>query len=344
MVHRVEQQSSLFRESNTNKPSKAASSKKSSMLIFNDMKQLDTKETAYYHDLKRSNLQIPAGTVIETDSGILAVDDNGQAWLFNRNTRTWKKTESLEYMATAASKVLASIADNYSETSGNMSLSKKDLDFKTNPKEDLVSRFYGGYDVAEFKKDKSSIYVELSSDTYGRISDKSIKISFDVPQEKLNNMMKMSQYSDLGIDSAHKVYDQISGPSLNKNTFKVLNDLSDNELLAAIDQYNNRHIYLSTDKNHHWVDGKNEYTYVENYHTEGMFEDLNDEWGIGVKELMPVIDRAYKIIPEYLRKGDSYKELTDLLGTIDRNSDEDFDRRTIQKIDKLFGAVLDLNK
>lgn len=295
-----------------------------------------------------NKLTIPVNTLIKSSCGSVYINSEGKAYKFNPKEQTWQETNSLEFMGRTSARLMASIADNNGSNT-DMTLNKKDLKFAKDPKSDLVDRFnyYNGkqaYYVKDLEITGSSIFAKLGSDVFKDVEDSYIDIQFDVNEEQSG--IKNAILDDRN-NNAEKIYNQIHGCSLNKNTFKLINDLPDKDLLKALRVYNKHNIVIdtktiSTGKRYAGngtfvpIDSDTFYEYNKN----GMFQDLNNEWGIGIKEIMPIIDRAFNAIPKFLQKGQSYENLKNMINSIDRTKDENFDDNTIKQIDDLFGKLL----
>ena len=311
-------------------------------LTYNDLGPMATKENGF--GTKRI-MKIPANTLIETNKGTVAVDGKGQAWVYKNGG--WSRTNSLEFMGTLSSKILSSIADNDKD---DYILSKADLKFTGDKNKDLTSNIYGNsYKVesctisGDVEDDGKSGYISvyMDSDVFSKVEDDRLKIVFNYGNS-LKGYMEDKHFENVSIKTPKAIYDQIDGPSLNKNTLKELNNLSDRELLAVIRQYNKHAIAYDGTSIKTYGDAYGtviDETVVYSYNKNGLFEDLNNEWGLGIKEIMPIMDRALKIIPEYLKDNENYQELVNVIATIDREADEDFDQELIVKIDNLFANV-----
>lgn len=297
----------------------------------------------------KSKINVPVNTLIETNTDMVVVDEKGQAWRMTKSDykkyNTWTRTNSLEFMGVLSSKVLKSIADNSNEGQGNLTLSKSDQKFSRDVDTDLTSNMYEGYyKVDRCENYENTLYVKMGSKMFSRVEDNTLNIQFDIYKNNAKAFMQDNSYGSIyESEAARKVYEQISGPSFNKKTFKLINDFSNNELLSTLKYYNNHRVVTDKDEVVTYADSYGTVADVETfyeYNEHGLFEDLNDEWGIGIKEIMPIIDRAVGIIPEYLRDKDEYKELIQTIEKIDRTEDKNFDRETIQKIDNLFAKLL----
>lgn len=296
-----------------------------------------------------NKLKIPANTMLETASGSYIVDEKGKAYKFNG--KTWERISDIKSMDTVSSKVIASIADNFGGNT-DMTLNKADLKFKKDPKKDVIDRFnyYNAkpaYWANSCNIGDNSIDCNIESVFEIGTSDSNntrVKVLFDV---NAHQQMKEKEFNG-GYSNAEKIYKQISGPSLNKNTLKLINGLSTGELLAAVRIYNNHRVVTDVEE---WPSGE---VYTGNgtfspvtiekvpvYNKNGMFKDLNDEWGLGIQEIMPIIDRVMNGMPEYLKNDNVYKTLQNTINSIDKTKDENFDDATIQKIDSLFGKLLE---
>lgn len=309
-------------------------------LVYNDLGPMASKENGLG---TKGAMKIPANTSIETNKGTVVIDEKGQAWIYKNGN--WARTNSLEFMGTLSSKVLGSIADNdkYDQT-----LSKEDLKFTGDKNKDLTSNLYGDsykvkncgiYIPEKFEKQSSIITVQMGSDVFSKVEDDQLKIVFD---RDIKKYMADTQFEEAARKAPKAIYEQIAGPSLNENTLEHLNHLSDRELLAVIRQYNKHAIVVDSTSEKTYGDAYgtviDEVVYYS-YNQKGLFEDLNNEWGLGIKEIMPIMDRALSIIPEYLKDNENYQELVNIMGTIDRESDEDFEQELIVKIDNLFAKV-----
>lgn len=296
-----------------------------------------------------NKLTIPANTLIKSSRGLVYINSKGKAYKFNQKEETWQETNSLEFMGRTSARLMASIADNNGSNT-DMTLNKKDLKFAKDPKSDLVDRFnhYKGkqaYYVKDLKITDSSIYANLGSGVFKDVEDSYIDIRFDVNEEKSNRGIKDAML-DGGRDNAEKIYNQIDGCSLNKNTFKLINDLSGRDLLKALRVYNKHEIVIDTKKESmgERYAGNGTFTSIGydidyEYNKNGMFQDLNNEWGIGIKEIMPIIDKAFNAIPKFLQKGKVYENLRNMINSVDRTKDENFDDNTIKQIDDLFAQL-----
>ena len=336
---------SSTKSKNENQPDKA---RKYASLAFN---RYELGQRCYLN-----KLNIAPNTLIETKAGSFLVDDKGQAFKLNRNGN-WEKCNSLEDLSKVASKGLASFADNTGEKNGDLTLDEKDFDIAKKMsdekiKSDLIDRFnyYNGeqvYNVYNLhfndtdqygnKIKNKNIEINIGSKAFKDIEN--VRITFNVDSK---NIKKEKTYTK-GDENAKEIYSQIHGPSLNKNTFKLINSLSDQELLAAIKIYNKHKIVTGTKTEN--TDG---YTYsydggyrsatheVPVYNKCGIFQNLNDEWGIGIKEIWPIICRATRGLSEFHRSTTEYKNLLNILKTVNGNSNKNFDDDTIIKINNAF--------
>jgi len=307
-----------------------------------------------------NKLNIAPNTLIETGAGTFLVDEEGQALKLNKNG-DWENCTSLERVSIVASKGIASLADNTGEKNGDLTLDEKDFNIankmsEKDLKSDLIDRFnyYDGkpvYHVESLDLDDDDCYgnkikeknitIRMGSNVFNDME--TVNITFNVDSKSVK---KQKSYTG-GEENAKKIYDQIHGPSLNSNTYKLINSLSDKELVAAIKVYNNKEIQIgtkteSTDGYIYSYDGGYRSATVEvpEYNEYGMFKDLNDEWGIGIREIWPIICRATRGLSEFHRSTPEYKELFKLLEQVDGNSDKNFDDNTIISIDNAFAKVL----
>lgn len=307
------------------------------------------RELGYGNEYE-NKMKIPANTMIDTPTGSYIIDGKGKAFKFNANTKKWDSISSIEGMDVVSSKVIASIADNAGSNT-DMTLNKADLKFKKEATKDVVDRFnYYNAKPAYWsnwcKVEGNTLECEIES-VFKIANTKNtkchIKVAFDTDVHKY---MKEKEFSGGGAN-AEKIYKQISGPSLNKNTLKLVNGLSASELLEAIRVYNNHRVVtdVKTSSMGERYSGNGTFTSIgvdetPVYNENGMFKDLNDEWGIGKKDILPIIDKLMKEIPAYLKDTSTYKELQKVINSVDRKKDNDFDDATIQKIDLLFGKLL----
>ena len=77
-------------------------------------------------------------------------------------------------------------------------------------------------------------------------------------------------------DIAQRMYDQISGPSMNQKTLDMFDGIPDEKLIDVLKEYNNI---------------KGMFGSVQ----DSMFVALSDEWGLGQEELLPRMNYAYAI-------------------------------------------------
>lgn len=108
-------------------------------------------------------------------------------------------------------------------------------------------------------------------------------------------------------DIAHRMYEQISGPSMNEKTLDMFDAIPEEKLMDVLESYNNIKVAFGKDQ-------------------DSMLIALADEWGIGQEELLPRMNYVYAV---YLnsKKDDLNADDITVKDNILKNNDESYSFR-----------------
>ena len=263
----------------------------------------------------------------KTDNGLFKINKNGE--------QEYQKSLNLTDMSQV--KLLEALANNdTTEWRGSFVLSKNDIRIaiekykKGEFTEDMSEFLPKGCKLEKQKLSTKEHFVQTDLVNKNNSKRTTMRFGIDV-QPTADDLYNGAKFT--GQEKAADLFGQILGPSLNSKTLKKFDEMDDNELLAAIRAYNTHNIQ-------YWEKhtlGDEDILHIPD---QGMFADLNDEWGIGIKELHPRINRALNAMPEECKELGDYQKIQEILNSTDKNASGSFSKKDVKEIDALFARML----
>jgi len=319
---------------------------------------------------KTQEVKFEKGVSFENNGGKYKVDNNNKLLLFDKISKKWNEVSDIK-MTKYQFSVFKALANNNNE--GDNVLSIKDIqiaqqkyknsqftadmseflpeEYKIENPEISVPRKYIQLKVTDGKNSSAKLTFGYSDNAavqnagatekaHNTKSSNTAKALVGANQEKVDAYN--AEFAKMPTnDIADKLFNQISGPSLNQKTLSMFDAIPDDKLLETITKYN-RHcedaklwnFFNGETANPDWVKHKTKYY-------DSLFFAMNDEYGIGAKEIKPRLNRVLNLLSQNELTSEQRKMLQQAKVLLNSNKDgQQFDKETMCKLENTLAAIM----
>lgn len=313
---------------------------------------------------KTQQVKFEKGVSFENNGGRYKVDNN-KLLLFDKSTNNWNEVFEIK-MTNYQFSAFKAMANNNNE--GENVLSVKDIQiaqqkYKNSQFISDMSEFLpSGYKIEKPEMSVPRKYVQLN------VSDgknSGAKLTFSYSNEKVQaqkpaeakatkpsgsaealigaNQEKVEKYRAefakmKSADIADKLFKQISGPSLNEKTLSMFDAIPDDKLLETISAYNKHFEKADIWKLFNGETGNPDWSKEKTNYFDSLFYAMNDEYGIGAKEIKPRLNRVFNVLSQTDLTPERRKYIQDAKTLL--NSGKDLDKETICKIENKLAEAM----
>lgn len=280
---------------------------------------------------RTETIKVEAGLSLNIDGRNYYYDEKG--YFYNENSDKEKIYGELS-MDEAQFKSMETIAMNVDEGEEELTLSKRDIEEaakKLSENEEYLITMNNRLTNSACVK---QIYT----------SEKEQKMSIELGytyNQGITKVLSFNYKDAVSSQNAKNMYKIINNETDASKILEQFDTINNNELVGMIRYYNNHYIVCGEKTvSDEYYDEDKEYK-EPIYNAKGIFQDMNNIEGIGIKELTPRIKRAFRLIPNNFGQTskiakEKYQKLAKIVNSLDEKKSGCFSDDEIKTIDDMF--------